>query len=133
MWSVSKNIFKSIPLKYMNISYNRKPQTTHVVTKLVVSITLDKYDLVFSVEHWKSLKGLRVHINIDMIAPIEPTESIKLKLLKILYSFISIWKALRTPIKKPGINTITQKILNFETNVLPTFSNSILKFYFTSK
>ena len=45
---------------------------TQVVTKLVVSITLERNPLLLSVEHWKSLKGLSDHIKIDKIAPADP-------------------------------------------------------------
>ncbi len=65
----SKNIFKSKLVKYIKISNTRKPLITQVVTKLVVSTTLDKYPLLLSVEHWKSLKGFKDHINIERIAP----------------------------------------------------------------
>ena len=43
--------FKSIFVKYMNISKTKKPLITHVVTKLVVSTTLDTNPLLLSVEH----------------------------------------------------------------------------------
>ena len=70
---ILKNIFKSMLVKYIKISKIKKPHITQVVTKLVVSTTLEIYPLLLSVEHWKSLKGFRDHIKIDSIAPDEPT------------------------------------------------------------
>ena len=43
--------FKSRVVKYINISKTKKPHITQVVTKLVVSITLEKKSLLVSVEH----------------------------------------------------------------------------------
>ena len=71
----SKNIFKSKLVKYINISKTRKPLMTQVVTKLVVSTTLDNNPLLLSVEHWKSLNGFNDHINIESIAPAEATKT----------------------------------------------------------
>ena len=48
---ISKIFFKSNEVKYINSSKNKKPQITQVVTKFVVSTTLDKRFLVLSVEH----------------------------------------------------------------------------------
>ena len=45
------------------------------VTKFVVSITLETYPLLLSVEHWKSLNGFRDHIKIEIIAPDDPTNA----------------------------------------------------------
>ena len=59
------------------ISKIKKPLITHVVTKLVVSTTLDTKPLPLSVEHWKSLNGFKDHINIESIAPDEPTNTNK--------------------------------------------------------
>ena len=44
---------------------------TQVVTKLVVSTTLDNNHLLLSVEHLKSLNGFNDNINIESIAPAE--------------------------------------------------------------
>ena len=52
---------------------------TQVVTKFVVSITLENNERDFSVQHCKSLKGLSDHMNIESIAPIDPLVTIKLK------------------------------------------------------
>ena len=52
---------------------------TQVVTKFVVSITLENNERDFSVEHWKSLKGLSDHMNIESIAPIDPIVTIRWK------------------------------------------------------
>ena len=48
---ISKNVFKSYSVKYMNISKVRNPHITQVVTKFVVSTTLDERFLSLSVEH----------------------------------------------------------------------------------
>ena len=53
----------------MNISKTKNPLITHVVTKLVVSTTLDTNPLLLSVEDKKSLNGFNDHIKIDKIAP----------------------------------------------------------------
>ncbi len=62
----------------IKISKTKKPHITQVVTKFVVSTTLDKRPLVLSVEHWKSLNGFRDHINIDIVAPAKPKDAIRL-------------------------------------------------------
>ena len=46
-----KNFLRSIEVKNIKISKTRKPQITHVETKLVVSTTLDKKPRDLSVEH----------------------------------------------------------------------------------
>ena len=66
-----KSRLKSVAVKYIKPSYIMKADITHVVTKFVVSITLDKYERDFSVEHWKSLNGFNAHMKIEIIAPIE--------------------------------------------------------------
>ena len=105
------------------ISKTKKPQITHVETKLVVSTTLDKNPLDLSVEHWKSLSGFKDHINIDSIAPDEPIRPTKLILLeKIATSSKLIWKANKIPRTNPGKNIINQKKLNLDTNALSSFS-----------
>ena len=57
---------------------------TQTVTKLVVSTTREMKPLLLSVEHWKSLRGLSDHINIEIIAPADPIIATILKLLETL-------------------------------------------------
>ena len=57
---------------YKKISKVKNPHITQVVTKFVVSTTLDNKFRDLSVEHWKSLSGFSDHINTHNIAPTVP-------------------------------------------------------------
>ena len=116
--------FKSYDVTCINISNIRNAHITQVVTKFVVSTTLDKRFLFLSVEHWKSLNGFNDHINIDNDAPAKPNDATRLKpsgIFKIRSR--SCWKATNNPITNPGRKIKVQKILNLDTKVFFNFSN----------